>query len=84
MNIPKYFLILGVFMTNNIVNSEHNTSTAKSLCYMDPPVLVSKCQPTKMATILNRDMNSWLWRLYFHFVGSFGISKYYEYTLTDA
>ena len=35
-------------MTYNIVNSEHETSTAKSLCYMAPSALVSKCQPRKM------------------------------------
>ena len=35
-------------MTDNIVNSEHDMSTAKSLCYMAPPALVSKCQPRKM------------------------------------
>ena len=35
-------------MTDNIVNSEHEMSTAKSLCYMAPPALVSKCQPRKM------------------------------------
>ena len=35
-------------MTDNIANSEHETSTAKSLCYMAPPALVSKCQPRKM------------------------------------
>ena len=34
-------------MTDNIVNSEHEMSTAKSLCYMAPPALVSKCQPEK-------------------------------------
>ena len=34
-------------MTDDIVNSEHDMSTAKSLCYMAPPALVSKCQPEK-------------------------------------
>ena len=36
------------FVTDNIVNREHDMSTAKSLCYMAPPALVSKCQPRKM------------------------------------
>ena len=55
-----------VFMTNDIVNSEHTMSTMKSVCYIAHPVLVSKCQPRKMVknvcpshphhqpTILNR------------------------------
>ena len=41
-------ILLWVFMTNDIVNREHEMSTAKSLCYMAPPALVSKCQPRKM------------------------------------
>ena len=45
----KHFLILlWVFMTNDIVYSEHEMSTAKSVCYMAPPALVSKCQSRKM------------------------------------
>ena len=45
----KHILILlWVFVTDNIVNSEHEMSTAKILCYMAPPGLVSKCQPRKM------------------------------------
>ena len=49
MNMPiqTHFIFLWVFVTDNIVNSEYETSTAKSLCYMAPPALVSKCQPTK-------------------------------------
>ena len=41
-------IILWVFLTDDIVNSEHEMSTAKHLCYMAPPALVSKCQPRKM------------------------------------
>ena len=45
----KHILILlCVFVTDKIVNSEYEMSTAKSLCYMAPPALVSKCQPGKM------------------------------------
>ena len=45
----KHILILvWVFVTSNIVNSEHDMSTAKSLCNMAPPALVLKCQPRKM------------------------------------
>ena len=33
-------------------------------------------------TLQSGSMNSWLWRLYFHFLGSFGISKFYEYMYT--
>ena len=40
-------ILLWVFVTDSIVNSEHEMSTAKRLCYMAPPVLVSKCQPRK-------------------------------------
>ena len=44
----KHILILlWVFVTDNIVNSEHEMSTAKSLCYMAPPALVSNGQPEK-------------------------------------
>ena len=32
-------ILLWVFVTYNIVNSEHDMSTAKSLCYMAPPAL---------------------------------------------
>ena len=31
------FILSWVFVTDNIVNSEHEMSTAKSLCYMAPP-----------------------------------------------
>ena len=151
----KHIILSWAFMTNNIVNCELKMSTAKSLCYMAPPALVSKCQPRKKwwktsvrptlittlhPTIFNRfysyqlqlllifwDLAAqeffwihtdqcggllslplyspqysrdridilhshypewehepfWLGRLYFHFLGSFGISKFYEYTLTD-
>ena len=150
----KHILILlWVFVTDNIVNSEHEMSTTKSLCYMAPPALVSKCHEmtrkmsirptlitTLQTTIFNRfclyyiqlllfflgscsnlnfyeytltsvrtafitNLQStvfndhidilqshypewehdlfWLWRLYFHFLESFGISKFYEYTSTD-
>ena len=50
MNMPiqKHLGFLWVFVTDNIVNSEHEMSTAKSLWYMAPPALVSKCQPPKM------------------------------------
>ena len=50
MNMPiQTLLILSwVFIAGNIVNSEHEMSTAKSLCYMAPPALVSKCQPRKI------------------------------------
>ena len=41
----KHLILSWVFMTNNIVNSELTMSTAKGLCYMAPPALVSKCQP---------------------------------------
>ena len=45
----KHILILlWVFVTDHIVNSEHEMSTAKSLCYMAPPALVSICQPRKI------------------------------------
>ena len=45
----KHILILlWAFVTDNIVNVEHVMSTAKSLCYMTPPALVSKCQLRKM------------------------------------
>ena len=40
-------IILWVFVTENILNSEHEISTAKSLCNMAPPALVSKCQLQK-------------------------------------
>ena len=50
MNMPiqTHLDSLCVFVTDNIVNSEHKISTAKGLCYMAPPALVSKCQPRKM------------------------------------
>ena len=50
MNMPiqTHFDSLWVFVTDNIVNSEHEMSTAKSWCYMAPPALVSKCQLRKM------------------------------------
>ena len=50
MNIPiqHISIILWVFVRDNIVNSEHEMSIAKSLCYIAPPALVSKCQPLKM------------------------------------
>ena len=34
-------------VTNNIVNSEHEMSTEKSLCYMAPPEPILKCRPRK-------------------------------------
>ena len=50
MNMPlqHILIILWVFVIDNIVNSEHEMSTAKSLCYIAPQALVSKCQPVKM------------------------------------
>ena len=50
MNMPKQtpLSVLWVFMKNNIVNNEHEMSSAKSLCYMAPLALVSKCHPRKM------------------------------------
>ena len=50
MNMPiqTHLNSLWVFVTDNIVNSEHDMSTAKRLCYMAPPALVSKRQPRKM------------------------------------
>ena len=44
----KHFLnLLCVFVTNDIVKSEHEMSTAKSLRYNAPIAPVSKCQPQK-------------------------------------
>ena len=45
----KHILILlWAFVTDNIVNVEHVMSTAKSLCYMAPPALVSNVSYEKL------------------------------------
>ena len=93
----KHILILlWVFVTGNIVNSEHEMSTAKSLCYMAPPVLVSKCQPRK--TVKNvrpshlhhhsadhdiEQILSILVTAVVNFLGSCSNLKFYECTLTS-
>ena len=64
-----------MFVTDNNVNSEHEMSTAKSLCYMAPPAQVSKCQPRKMLPILVTAV--------VNFLGSYSNLKLYECTLTS-
>ena len=83
-------------MTDNIVNSEHEMSTAKSLCYMAPPALVSKCQPRKMVKNVrpshphhmsaDHDIQQILPILVtaiVNFLGSSSNLKFYECTLTS-
>ena len=93
----KHILILlWVFVTDNIVNSEHEMSTAKSLCYMAPPVLVSKCQLRKMVKNVrpfhphhhstDHDLYQILPILVIaivNFLGSCSNLKFYECTLTS-
>ena len=92
----KHILILlWVFVTDNSVNSGH-VSTAKSLCYMAPPALVSKCQPRKMGENVrpshphhhstHHDILQILLILVtaiVNFLGSCNNLKFYWYTLTS-
>ena len=93
----KHILILlWVFVTDNIASSEHEMSTAKSLCYMAPPALVSKCQSRKMVKNVrpshphhhsaDHDISQVLPILItaiVNFLGSCSNLKFYEYTLTS-
>ena len=93
----KHILIFfRVFVTDNIVNSEHEMSTVKSLCNMAPPALVSKCQPRKMVKIVrpshphhhsaDHDIQQILPILVIaivNFLGSCSNLKFYESTLTS-
>ena len=83
-------------MTDDIVNIEHEMSTAKGLCYMAPPVLVSKCQPEKndekcpsvppsSPLCRPRYVTNFpiLVTAIVNFLGSCSNLKFYEYTLTS-
>ena len=90
------FIILCVFVIDYNVNSEHEMSTAKYLCYMAPPALVSKCQPRKMVKNVRPSHShhhsadhdiyqilSILVTAVVNFLGSYSNLKFYECTLTS-
>ena len=98
MNMPiqTHLILVWVFVTDNIVNSQHEMSTAKSLCYMAPPAPVSKCQLRKMVKNVRpshphhhssaHDIKQILLILVtaiINFLGSCITLKLYEYTLTS-
>ena len=83
-------------MTNNVVNSEHEMSTAKRLCYMAPQALVSKCQPWKMVKNIRpshphhhsaahniQQILLILVTAIINFLASCSTLKFYEYTMTS-
>ena len=89
-------ILMWVFLTDYIVNSEHEMSTAKSLYYMAPPALVSKCQPRRMVKNVlpshphhhsaDHDISQILLILVtaiVNFLGSCSNLKFYECTLTS-
>ena len=88
----KHFLIpLWVFVTNNIVNSEHEMSIEISLRYMVPPVPVSKYQPRKTSICPSHphyssaahDISQILLvfvTAIFHFLVSYITVKFFKYT----
>ena len=55
-------ILLCVFVTDNNVNSKHEMSTAKSLCYMAPPAPVSKCQPRKWLKNVKKNGEKCPWK----------------------
>ena len=90
------FILLCVFVIDNNVDSEHEMSTAKSLCYMAPPALVSKCQPRKMVKKVRpshshhhsadhdiQQILSILVTAVVNFLGSCSNLKVYECTMTS-